>query len=199
LSDWPPHLRTLGPLGRSTTMSDASITAPGDDGSIEAILAMARPKERVVDLCLRGDLVAEHDVLERQIRDANTVVGERALGDGGTPRALAVRVQELERQMRAASRPFRFRALPRSKWDALRKRFESESDRTGYDMEALAGPLVAASCVSPAMTEEKLDELREVISHGQFQELFGAAWDVNTGAVDVPFSLIASATLATPE
>jgi hypothetical protein len=79
------------------------------------------------------------------------------------------------------------------------RRFEDDAKDAGYDLEAMAGPLVAASCVAPAVTEAQVDELREHISHGQFQELFGAAWDVNTGAVDVPFSLIASATLATPE
>ena len=178
-------------------MSDeAGISAPGND--IESILRMARPKERVVHVCLRGDLVAEHDELERRIREADTTV-ERALGDEGAPRALAARVQEIERQMKAESVPFRFRALPRSKWDALRKRFEDESQNSGYNLEALAGPLVAASAVAPTMDEAQVDQLREVISHGQFQELFGAAWDVNTGAVDVPFSLIASATLATSE
>jgi len=180
-------------------MSDAGIKAPDAGSDIESILRMARPKERVVHVCLRGDLVAEHDELERQIRDADTAPGERALADGGSPRALAGRVQAVEAEMRAASAPFRFRALPRSRWDALRKRFEDESANSGYNLEALAGPLVAASCVAPVMTEAQVDALREVISHGQFQELFGAAWDVNTGAVDVPFSLIASAALAAPE
>lgn len=179
-------------------MSDAGIKAPDAGSDIESILRMARPKERVIHVCLRGDLVAEHDELERQIRDADTTA-ERALGDHGTPRALAGRVQAIEAEMKAASAPFRFRALPRSRWDALRKRFEDDAKDAGYDLEAMAGPLVAASCVQPAVTEAQVDELREHISHGQFQELFGAAWDVNTGAVDVPFSLIASATLATPE
>jgi hypothetical protein len=188
----------VGSNASSKTNGEASVSPPGDD--IESILRMARPKERVVDLCLRGDLVAEHDVLERRIRDSDSLsAGERALGDEGAPRALAARVQELEREMRESSRPFRFRALPRSKWDALRKRFEDDAKDAGYDLEAMAGPLVAASCVAPEMAEAQVDELREHISHGQFQELFGAAWDVNTGAVDVPFSLIASATLATPE
>jgi hypothetical protein len=54
----------------------SEVSPPGDD--IESILRMARPKERVVDLCLRGDLVAEHDVLERRIRDSDSLsAGER--------------------------------------------------------------------------------------------------------------------------
>jgi hypothetical protein len=74
----------VGSNASSKTNGEASVSPPGDD--IESILRMARPKERVVDLCLRGDLVAEHDVLERRIRDSDSLsAGERALGDEGAP------------------------------------------------------------------------------------------------------------------
>lgn len=175
-------------------MTDNAFTKPAP-GSIADILAKARPAHRTVRICLRGDLLARRDQLEAQIGEAAAL--ERArVRDGGDPdrglgetdplEQLREELRDVLTQMREAYQPFTFRALPRSEWDALRKKFEDAGGK--LDMDSLAVPVIAASSVDPVMTADDVTALFEVLNNDQRNDLFNAAWAANTGAVDVPFS-----------
>jgi hypothetical protein len=190
-------------------MNGSAFTKP-DLTTIDGILAAARPAERTIHLCIRGDLNAaiedaQHELenLLRGIRTKAEQISTPAeddeerpanpddtLVDDDTEQAVAeltARIESLRDQMRSATVEFRFRRLPHSTYDALRKRFETAGE--AVDREALAIPLIAASCYSPAMTEQQAFELAEkVLNRGQVGQLFNTAWETNQGTIVVPFS-----------
>lgn len=162
---------------------------------IAEILTKARPREHSVTLCLAGDVAAEVDRLEAELR----AVGQwqpGSIADEDPRRELAERIQAAREKMRDAEVTFTFRALGARAWSDLVAQHPSQNKDEAWDAETLAPALVAASAIDPVMTREQVDELFEALNQAQRDELVGAAWSVNGEATSVPFSLLASATLA---
>ena len=65
-----------------------------------------------------------------------------------------------------------------------------------FNSDTFPRALIAASCVDPVMSEEQTAQLFEKINEGEIKKLFDAAWDVHNSSDVVPFSLAASALLA---
>jgi hypothetical protein len=72
----------------------------------------------------------------------------------------------------------------------------SDNAQEVFDNVTFPRALVAASCVQPKMTEDQVIDLFEIINEGEIKKLFDAAWDVHNSSDVVPFSLAASALLA---
>lgn len=192
-----------------TSKKGSAFTKP-DLTTIDGILTAARPAERTISVCVRGDLNAAIEDAQRELEDVLRGIRTKAerisgsdqddderpanpyspLVDDDTEQQVAdltLRIDDLRDQMRDHMATFRFRRLPHSAYDALRKRFETADEKV--DMEALAIPLIAASCYSPEMTEVQAFQLaEEVLSRGQVAELFNVAWETNQGTIVVPFS-----------
>lgn len=79
------------------------------------MLAGAKLPEKTVPICLRGDLVAEFEDLERQLEEAVREDKRDSLEDPG-PVAVAERMQQLRAEMAEFTYPFRLRAMPRTAW-----------------------------------------------------------------------------------
>ncbi|HEX5543679.1 MAG TPA: hypothetical protein VFX60_19350 [Micromonospora sp.] len=170
--------------------------------SFAEIRQRARRPEATVPVCLAGDLVAEHEELDRQLQ------AQRADGDGGIEgdsRAwLAEQIRALEERMREDTYPFRLRALRRPEFKALlaacppRRTESGEVDERdagrGFDIDALYERLVPASIIDPEPGPD-LDAVLAELTDGQFVELGNAAFFLNRGSVDVPFSRAASVIL----
>jgi hypothetical protein len=166
--------------------------------TVEEILAKARPSERTVSVCVRGDLNARFEDLERQLKDAReSERGEVALGESGRARAIAEEMETVRAEMRDAQVTFRLRAMPPKQWVELRAAHMDDGGR--LNVQTLGPPLVAASLYSPKVTAAQLDSLLEVLTGGQYDELVSAAIVVNQGTVDVPFSQLASLVLRPPD
>lgn len=204
----------------------AALVATGNgkapDMDIEALLRSSRRPERTVPICLRGDLVAEFEELDRQLAEetakAKTIADtDRRLNSN--PYAAAQRVAEamavLREQMAAATVAFRLRALPPARWAALRNEHPPrkgedgktlESDSVGINIDTFFEPLIRESIVYPALseqvwemlmgraepTEDDPDADKRGLSDGQIDSLGGAAWWLNRREVDIPFSRAAS-------
>lgn len=170
------------------------MTAPTLD--IVDILGRIRRPERVVELCLDGTMVAEHDDLTRQLAD---VQRESAVTMAGTGRAveLAQAIRDLEQRMAAAKVPFRVRGLSaheRQQWlDAHPAR---DGKQELFNPETGAAPLIAACAVNPVMSVEQATVLYEQLGTGQFDQLFAACWEATSSDGAVPFSVAASLVLA---
>jgi hypothetical protein len=156
----------------------------------------AKLPERSVQLCLRGDLVAQHEDLERRLEDLQRSPGDSLAGSGAG--AIADRVQALEVEMRDSTVTFTFRAMPRPKWRQL---VAEHPPREGKDLDGQLGynpdsfyPVIIRACVvEPDATDEEWTELLdERLSDNQFAQLAAAAFAVNEGDVNVPFSSVAS-------
>jgi len=190
--------------------------------NFKAMIAEARPSERSVPICLRGDLVADHQAAVRELDRAEKAPADSLAGSG--TRELAERITALEDQMLENSITFRIRGVPRTKFHALigehppRRDPETneiiDRDRaTMVNFEAFFNALLKACTVEPELDDEdwlnllghtederaKLeaegraaDIVEGSLSQPQWDKLTDAAWFVNGKDVDIPFSHAAS-------
>jgi hypothetical protein len=168
---------------------------------VKAALDAARLPERSVELCLRGDLVAELQELQREMVDAEREEQVAGSLDGGRARELAEQVLQLREQMLDDTIVVRLRALPRKKKRDLMAahppREDNETDRVvGFNEDTLTAAMLRACAVDPVLDEADWVRFEEVLSDGQWIALNSAVWSVNTQDVDIPFSRRASQILA---
>jgi hypothetical protein len=173
-------------------------------GDFKAMLASAKLPEKTVDICLRGDLVAEHEAAERELEQAEKLADVlNSLDGGGNIGDLVDRIEALEAEMREHTYTFRMRALPKPQWRALlaahppRKGEDGEpleQDKyVGVNQETFWDALIRACVVDPEMDEGDWQQLLgEKLNDSQYTDLTGAAWGVNRNDVDIPFSRAAS-------
>lgn len=173
-------------------------------GLLETIRAAKAP-ERTVELCLRGDLVGEYENLDRRLKEVSLEQDDSFGGTGETTRIIA-RMDELRAEMQAASVTFWMRALgsfPSAALIAAHPAGEDDqSKRLGYDPKTYYPALVRACCYAIERGEESVDPgemsdeewaaLFAALSNQQFDTLFGAAWLLDHGDVEVPTSPLAS-------
>jgi len=166
-----------------------------------ALLAGAKLPERTVPICLRGDLVAEHEQLNEHLELLEQKAVDSLAGNGGAE--LAERIEALEAEMRASTYPFRLRALPRREYRAFKAKFPPRTNEAGdvvekrdqivdFDADAGAPTLIRSSIVDPELDDAAWATLEESLTDRQYDDLFTAAWLLNRGDVDVPFSRAAS-------
>lgn len=176
--------------------------------NIKDKLAKARLPERTVQICLNGDLIARHEEAERELEQAKRRPSDSLAGDGTA--GVAERIEALETEMRESAETFVLRALPQKKsrhddrpsWRELLDRHPPRRGDDGEIIDADKGllintttfyeDLVKVCTVSPEMDDEDWETLFEVITNSQYQDLTMAAWLLNRGEVDIPFSLAAS-------
>lgn len=158
---------------------------------ITTALAEAKRPEKTVPICLRGDLRAEFEAAESELTEQQRY--ERtapSLADGGRRRELAERLELLRMEMLEASVDFRMRGLGRRAWNKLVEEHQ-KPDNSGIDTETFLPAIVRACLVDPVLTDQQWAALFDddgILTSAQFEALSDAAWSVNRGSVDVPFS-----------
>lgn len=169
---------------------------------IEQIIASARRPETTVPLCMRGDLQAVWEQLDRDFDTADKEITDEVTS-GGSP-LLAVKIakqmSEIEREMRDSTAVFVMRGISRAQW---KKIVEENPPIEGVDEEGaevneegFVTAMIAQCCVDPEMTPEQAGRLRDQVTDGQWQALANAAWGLNKTMTEIPYSLAASARLA---
>lgn len=164
--------------------------------SIDDLIGRVKSPVRSVTICLNADLQAEHDELNEQL-EAMRREQATTMGGSGAGVEIATRLREIESEMRSSEQVFKFRGISSHAIRAIQDRFPArEGKREAWDAEAGSSAVIAACSVEPKMTEEQAVRLVDVLSHGQTDKLFTAAWIATTGTSSVPFSARASALLA---
>lgn len=163
------------------------------DVNLDDVLAQARPKTVKVGICLRGDLLAEHDALEAELAEAQRT-DETENRHAQAPE-IAARIRELEAEIDAAEYQFTLTAIGQKAWtDLITRNPASEEDREqGYAWDPVEFPK-AALMASGGLTEEQIERLYEVMNFAQWNKLVAAVLDANVRDA-VPFSAAASAIL----
>lgn len=127
-------------------------------------LARVQPRlrEQATQLCLRPDLLDQHEALEEELTEAvNEVKASPRLGTSGeTPRIreLVEQIEALEAEIEALSTWFRLRAMPKDRWTALceqhppRKGHEVDT-YLGYNPDAVADAAVRACLYDPVFED----------------------------------------------
>jgi hypothetical protein len=196
------------PAGSSPDPGAASLHFSGSQGvkvkieDVAAAIRGAHLPERTVELCLRGDLVAEWEQLDRQ-----RIAALRSSADsleGGPAQEYAAQQDALRERMAAETVTARFRALRRAEYTRLvascppRRDDDNQvlpTDLGGYNPEQYFPAIVRACWVEPVLDGDVLTHLLdEVLSQRQFEDLALAAHQANRGAVNLPNSLGASTT-----
>jgi hypothetical protein len=163
---------------------------------IEDILKRAKPRERTVQVCIRGDLAGEAERLADEIARTSEDWEPADLTEEHPARALSAQLKTVRDQVRDAEVPFKLRYIGDRAYSDLVAAHPSEKEEELFDSVTFPRALIAASCADPVMTEEQVNDLFEVINEGEIKKLFDAAWDVHHASDVVPFSLAASALLA---
>jgi hypothetical protein len=166
--------------------------------SLDDITGAASLREESVRICVAGNLNAEHERLVAELGQVDGPWEPTRMGDVDPRQALAQRIRDVEEEMGKAEFEFRFRALAHQTFRVL---LDEHTDKAGNrDVQTLLPALIVACCVDPAIPDlQAWQRLDAVITQGQFDELSGAAWRVNTGSADVPKSVRASVLTATSE
>jgi hypothetical protein len=166
------------------------------------MMADARLPERTVPICLRGDLTAAHEELERKLEDAQRRPVDSLEGNGTGE--LAEQILALEAAMRDHSYTFVVRALPKPAWrkfvaehgprvDPVTGDPDAGDVRVGFNQETFYDDVVRACVIDPVLDSAGWTELLDTkLTDRQIGDLADAAWAVNRGTVDVPFSHAAS-------
>lgn len=169
-------------------MSNTRKTNP----DLAVLLAAAKLPERTVELCLRGDLQAEWETLQREYEEAKRAAGS-SLGAPAAGAEIATAIAELEAAMAGAVLTLRMRAMNRKAFKDLGlahpPRPDDQRDKMyGFNVESFSAALIRACCVDPELDDEQWERLLEVITPAQWQALADTCEVLNHSAVDVPFS-----------
>lgn len=165
---------------------------------IDEVIASAKLPEKTISLCLRGDLQAEWEDLERQLRAEEEADDDAVLAGNAEARGLAEQMEKLAATMREREVVFRFRGLSAKAYSDLMVRHRAPEDKRdeavdGLDWDTYPTALIAACAVEPRMTLAQAEQLNDKVSHRQWDDLFATALACNRSQVSVPFSLSASA------
>lgn len=165
---------------------------------IDDIIASARLPEKTVALCLRGDLQAEWEELERELRAVQGMAEEESLAGDPKARELAERMEAIAQEMADHQVTFRFRALGKKAYSDLmmeHRASEEKKDESvdGLDWSTFPTALISACAIDPKMSVAKAGKLSETLTDRQWDDLFATAMACNRAEVSVPFSFSASA------
>lgn len=173
----------------------AAVTKP----DFAKLLANVRLPEREVPVCMRPDLVADHEAADAELLALLQRPAQKFSGDGRGE--LRQKILDLEAEMAASTYPFRLRGLPRPEFRALvrahppRKAEDGTieaNDRLGVNYDSFFPALTRACLVDPVPDDEQWETMQSALTDKQFDMLATAAWNLNTEAVDIPFSRAAS-------
>ncbi|ETK36124.1 hypothetical protein [Microbispora sp. ATCC PTA-5024] len=161
--------------------------------TFDEIKAKAKLPTKAVPLCLRGDLQAEYEGLERdlQLLKDRQKRGGTLSGTSDELRALEEKMAVLREEMQDSTQTFTMRALSKKQFSDLKAakppREEDKADGLDYNGETFPVALVAACLVDPALTVPQVEELVDtVFTQGQWDLLFWQGLLLNRGTVDIP-------------
>jgi len=162
---------------------------------IEAILAEAELPTGSVDLCLKGSLVVEYELLEARLSGTPSPT---SLADASPTVAIAEEMDALRERMLAYEVRFTLQAMPAREGSDFRatapNRTDISDEKAFVDAyHAWACELLARTVTEPKLTAEQADQLAAKLSDNQWQRLTIASWQVNYGQQGIPFSAAASA------
>jgi hypothetical protein len=164
-----------------------------DISKVREMIKKAHRPETVVRLCLRGDLQAELEMLEQQLRSVPKEPS--SLADSGQAQGVEIieRMREIAEQMEAEKIPVRLRAFERREWyklvEAHPPRKDDVNDRQlGVNRETFFDEAITKAWMSPELEPSEIKELLDLLTSAQFQKLQEAVWNLNRSDVDVPFS-----------
>lgn len=151
-------------------------------------------REKSVVLVMDGGLLAEHERLTEMLEAALATARTSLADDRGAP-AIAAQIQGIEDRIAEQSITVRLRGIGRNRFRQLmRAHPPEEGDKGAFNLETFPVALVAACSLDPVLTVDEAEELSDLITDGQWDRVFDAAWSACVEADGVPFNALASVT-----
>lgn len=172
----------------------------GDD-----LIARVKPvlKEHRTQICLRPDLVKQHEELNAQLVQSQAQVAGRLAGGGTSAESkkIAKAIVALEAEIEGASAWFVFRAKSKDEFRALCSKHPPRKDNqfdmiSGYDRDAVADVLIAECLIDPVFTAQGWVAFQTTCAPSEWNELRDAAFEANGGTSVPPKSQLASQVLS---
>lgn len=175
------------------------MTEPQEDElTFDQLLDEAQLPEDVVEVCLRGDLVAQFNTLQQQLAAvSDPPPGSGSLAGNPAKAELRQKLDAVALRMRRATQKFTLRALSdRAYSEFLAQhppRPEDHRDMAlGYNRETMGPALLRMSVVDPKVTAPQWERLRDKLSPGEWAKLDLAARNLNFSEISIPFLSAAS-------
>lgn len=152
-------------------------------------------REKSVVLVMDGGLLAEHDRLVQMLEVALATARTSLADDRGAP-TLAAKIEGLEERIAEESVTIKLRGIGRNRFRQLMAAHPAPEGQKGgaFDLDTFPVALVAACSLDPVMTEADARGLGDLLTDGQWDQVFDAAWSACREADGVPFSALASVT-----
>lgn len=165
--------------------------------STKELLKAAKLPERSISICLRGDLIADIQELERDLEEmVKAEATDRRMSSKSGQKAKAEEIEAKRVEMAETSLDLRVRALTATRWRELVRKYPPPKDDTaklGVDLLPFMGEAIPASVVSPDdMDAEDWETFNDNAPASELSRLMSTVWELNTEGVDIPKSLIAS-------
>ena len=166
---------------------------------IGTILSGAKRPERTLELCLRPDLTAKLEDVQRRYAEEKDRPRE-SLADGGNLTQLRDELEAIKAEAKEHTVVFRFRALNHYRIQTMARDLPPRDGvpmdkQIGYNVDALTWHLFRECCYEPELTEEQVEHLigpedrvgDGVLSPSQWKRLDETLDAVNFAARDIPF------------
>ncbi len=182
--------------------SKPKLHQPSPD-EVAALIEGARLPEKVVPLCMRGDLQGDLEAAEEQLAAAETANFGSRMGDAPDVVEAKARVEALKVEVLGAVIPFRIRALADNERAILHAEHpprdgNAEDAEAKYNVDAVERAMVRKGCVWPELTDAQwavLEGTAEVpgkLTTWQKQSLVAAAYALAHRELAIPFLPAAS-------
>lgn len=168
-----------------------------DLAQIDALIEKQAAPTTNVDLCLRGDLQAKWEELNRELEKETGKGSGKLAGPGARVSELARQVSELEAEMQSSVVVFTLQALGRTRWRELEAEHPARKDHDvdklyGFNTDTIFDAALPESIVSPELDADRVAKIADKLTSGQFEKLALAILRLNRQDTDVPFSQAAS-------
>lgn len=168
-----------------------------DLAQIDALIEKQAPPTTSVDLCLRGDLQARWEELDRELKKETGAGATKLSGFSDRASQLAKEIEALEAEMKAAVVTFTLQGLGRAAWRELEAEHPARKDHDvdtfyGFNTDTIFDSALPLSIVSPELDADRVAKIADKLTAGQFEKLALAILRLNKQDSEAPFSQAAS-------
>lgn len=172
------------------------------------LLARIKPQPKRVrfQICLRPDLLDEHEKAEAELqaaRDEDERSPRLASKASGDTIALAKRVQAIEAEIESTSPWFIMEQIPADEFSVLAetnppRKGDQIDAMLGYDRIKVLGEAAKRGMVDPTFDDDSWAELRKVLNISEWRAILEAADEANGSTKSLPKSRLAATVLTRP-
>lgn len=157
--------------------------------SVAELRAAFVAREGSVPIVTDGALSARYEDLVAQ----RATAGRPGAGSLADPAAadelLAEQIADLARRVRESTVTYRFRAIGRNRFRALLAEHpDPDPDGGTFNEATFPTALIAACSLDPVMSEADVTALGDIVSDGQWEQVWSTCWELCRRASGVPFS-----------